>query len=44
MNQMFVDGKAPFHRLARIIRFGYLEVFPLEQSLNIRFEEAGINV
>lgn len=44
MNQMFVSGKSPFHRLARIIRLGYIEQQPLVASLTTRFSSLGITI
>ncbi len=43
MQHMFVSNKAPFYRLARIIRLGYLDPGPLTDSLNTRFFKLGID-
>lgn len=44
MNQMFVDSKAPFHRMTRIIKLGYIDQNLLVNSLSGRFEKLKINL
>lgn len=44
MQHMFVSNKAPFYRLARIIRLGYLEPDPLTESLEARFSKLGLEI
>lgn len=44
MQQMFINNKAPFYRLARIIRLDYIEQQPLINSLNRRFAQVELNL
>jgi len=44
MQQMFINNKAPFYRLARIIRLDYIEQQPLIKSLNRRFAKVKLNL
>jgi hypothetical protein len=43
MQNMFVSCKAPFYRLARIIRLGYIEAPPLINYLEARFKSLKID-
>lgn len=43
MQNMFISSKAPFYRMARIIRLGYIEAPPLISYLETRFKALKID-